>query len=362
MIFPSRPTDLADLDLENCGLQPSSARSWRRIGDPGEPALHFYSDPMRCSSTSPRTTGGRRRGFAKLAMFGQGPARALERFERAARRAASGRFRRARRPGGEERAPALLLRQRDGRRRPFFPDPDRHKILRHARLPRGELDVPRALHAGQRHLPRLRARGARERLGDAQAEGRDRRADQGLARRSRSAAARCASTSRSARILVRAARVGGVELDDGDARDRAGGGVEPRRHATSAGLIDERLLAGRSCAGRGDRPSGRLLPDPLRADASSPSSPARRAAQRRRGTARRHPFGTAPSSCSELGRVPPPGGADRPCVGMQIPSVLDRPRPARAPRGHVFAMYSRAAPREEQVRLKDEFAERIVDR
>jgi len=53
-----------------------------------------------------------------------------------------------------------------------------------------------------------------------------------------------------------------------------------------------------------------------------------------------------------------------PCVGMQIPSVLD---PELAPPGHhagtMFAMYFPCeAPREQHGRLKDEFAERIIDK
>ena len=82
VVFPIAPYVVADLDLENCGLQPIQREIMAtNIGDPGEPALHMYSDPMRMLQHLAQDHGpDAAEGFAKLAMFVQGPARALDRF------------------------------------------------------------------------------------------------------------------------------------------------------------------------------------------------------------------------------------------------------------------------------------------
>ena len=236
VIFPIAPYVVADLDLENCGLQPIRREIMAtNIGDPGEPALHMYSDPMRMLQHLAQDHGpDAAEGFAQPRAVRSGTgarARSLQPVQSAAH--ARPGLRRREDGRGAQCAAALLLRQRDGRRRQVLPgsqppqDP-----AHHARVPRGELDVPRPLHARQRDVPRLRARRAGERLGDAQAEGRHRLAREGArARRSRSAAGSCASTSRSSGSCVENGRAVGVELAGGERDHRAQGRLQPRSHA-----------------------------------------------------------------------------------------------------------------------------------
>ena len=82
VVFPIAPYVVADLELENCGLQPIQREIMStNIGDPGEPALHMYTDPMRMLQHLAQDHGpDAAEGFAKLAMFVQGPAKALDRF------------------------------------------------------------------------------------------------------------------------------------------------------------------------------------------------------------------------------------------------------------------------------------------
>ena len=82
VVFPIAPYVVEDLELENCGLQPIEREIMStNIGDPGEPALHMYTDPMRMLQHLSEEHGAdAAKGFTELAMFVQGPAQAIDRF------------------------------------------------------------------------------------------------------------------------------------------------------------------------------------------------------------------------------------------------------------------------------------------
>ena len=94
VVFPIAPYVVADLDLENCGLQPIEREIMAtNIGDPGEPALHMYSNPIPHAPAPRRgSRAGRRRGLCKARGLRAGPRAARSTAStRAARRAASAR-------------------------------------------------------------------------------------------------------------------------------------------------------------------------------------------------------------------------------------------------------------------------------
>ena len=133
VVFPIAPYVVADLDLENCGLVPIPREIMAtNIGDPASPRCTCTRIPFRMLQHLAQDHGAdAAEGFAQLAAFVQGPAaraRPLQSVQPAAEPRPDLRRREDRR--GAQRAPALLLRQRDGHRRPFLPDPSRHKILR----------------------------------------------------------------------------------------------------------------------------------------------------------------------------------------------------------------------------------------
>ena len=128
VVFPIAPYVVADLDLENCGLQPIQREIMAtNIGDPGEPALHMYSDPFRMLQHLAQDHGRRRRrGLRAARGLRAGPrprARPLQPVQPAAQPRPDLRRREERR--GAQRAAALLLRQRDGHRRSLLPRPRR---------------------------------------------------------------------------------------------------------------------------------------------------------------------------------------------------------------------------------------------
>jgi phytoene dehydrogenase-like protein len=133
VLFPIARYVVDDLDLENCGLVPIEREIMStNIGDPGEPALHMYADPMRMAQHLVEDHGAdAAAGFAGLAAYLQGPAEALDRFNP----------RRPPRSLGQIFDAAKSVEEKNALRTVFFgsvmdvidrffPDPGRHKILR----------------------------------------------------------------------------------------------------------------------------------------------------------------------------------------------------------------------------------------
>ena len=140
VIFPIAPYVVADLELENCGLEPIEREIMAtNIGDPGDPALHMYSDPLTMLQHLARGSRSRTRaeGFAKLAMFCRRPARRMDRFTPCSRRRRSASCFEGPEDGEGRTSSPLLLRQRHGPRRPVPARPKRRTICaRWSRSPR----------------------------------------------------------------------------------------------------------------------------------------------------------------------------------------------------------------------------------
>ena len=186
--------------------------------------------PRSCSSTWARRSGIEAvLGMAEVAAWAEAPARAIGRFDvRRPPKSLDEMWASAANEAEREAIRARHVRQRHGRGRPV---PARSGEARagaqHAQLPRRQLDLPGAVLAGQRPVPRLRAgvAGHRDDVQGARRPRHHRRPPAGAVRAPRGRAAPprqgVADRDRRGRRARRRAR-------RGRGGDRAGGGVEPR--------------------------------------------------------------------------------------------------------------------------------------
>jgi phytoene dehydrogenase-like protein len=369
VIFPIAPYVVADLDLENCGLQPIQREIMAtNIGDPGDPALHMYSDPLKMLRHLAADHGAdAAEGFAKLAMFVQGPARALDRFNPCSPPKTLGQVFDAAKTVEEKNALRLCFfgSVMDVVDR-FFPDPKRHKIIRTMLAflavnstfrgpytPGSATCLVFALAAPENGWVMHKLKGGIGAL------------TKGLAAKVEERGGKIRIHEPVLRILVEGNRAVGVELANGEriTAKKIVSSLDPT--STFRRLIDESLLPADYIAGvkaidhRGAYVQIQVALSEL------PEFAGEWSYLNEGGYRSNVSIFNSPELLQEnwvqcrRKEVP-----TDPCVGMQIPSVLD---PDLAPPGKhagtMFAMYFPCeAPREEHGRLKDEFADRIIDK
>jgi len=369
VLFPIAPYVVEDLDLENCGLEPIEREIMStNIGDPGEPALHMYADPMRMVQHLVDDHGAdAAAGFAGLAAYLQGPAGALDRFNP----------RRPPRSLGQIFDAAKSVEEKNALRTvffgsvmdvidKFFPDPSRHKILRTMLAflavnstfrgpytPGSATCLAFALAAPENGWIMHKLQGGIGSL------------TKGLARKLEERGGRVRIHETVSRILVEHGQAVGVELANGEriTARRVVSNLDPT--STFLRLMDESQLPDDYVEGikaidhRGAYIQMQVALDELpefagefewlnegdiRQSVSIFNSP--ELLQENWVECRRKQVPTDP------------------IVGMQIPSVKDSSlAPAGKHAGTIFAMYFPCeAPREEHGRLKDIMAERIIDK
>jgi phytoene dehydrogenase-like protein len=370
VVFPIAPYVVEDLDLENCGLEPIEREIMStNIGDPGEPALHMYSDPMRMLQHLAEDHGpDAARGFAELAAFVQGPAQALDRFNPCAPPRTIGQVFDAAKTFDEKQALRLCffgsvmdLVDR------FLPDPSRHKILRTMLAflavnstfrgpytPGSATCLIFALAAPENGWVMHKLKGGIGAM------------SKGLASKFEERGGRLLIHRKVQRILTEEGRAVGVELEDGEritARRVVSNldptqtflrllddpGQLPNDYVKGIEAIDHRGAYVQLQVGLDALPEfagewSWLNEGDYRANVSIFNSP--ELLQR---------------NWVECRRLEVPSD---PCVGFQIPSVLD---PQLAPDGFhagtLFSMYFPCeAPRKDHGRLKDAMAERMIEK
>jgi phytoene dehydrogenase-like protein len=369
VLFPIARYVVDDLDLENCGLEPIEREIMStNIGDPGEPALHMYSDPLRMAQHLVEDHGPEAAaGFAGLAAYLQGPAEALDRFNP----------RRPPRSLGQIFDAAKSVEEKNALRTvffgsvmdvidKFFPDPKRHKILRTMLAflavnstfrgpytPGSATCLAFALAAPEEGWIMHKLQGGIGSL------------SQGLARKLEERGGRVRIHETVARILVEDNRAVGVELASGEriTARRVVSNLDPT--STFLRLMQEGQLPADYVAGiKAIDHRGAYIQMQVALDALPEFSG--EFAWLNEGDFRQSvSIFNSPELLQEnwvecrRKQVP-----TDPIVGMQIPSVKD---PSLAPAGKhagtIFAMYFPCeAPREEHGRLKDLMAEHVIDK
>ena len=369
VVFPIAPYVVQDLELRNCGLEPIEREIMStNIGDPGDAALHMYADPMKMLQHLARDHGpDAAEGFMKLAAYVQGPAAALDRFNPCAPPRTLGQIFDAAKTVEERNALRVLFfgSVMDVVDR-FFPDPSKHKVIRTMLAflavnstfrgpytPGSAACLFYALAAPSDGWIMHKLRGGIGSL------------TQGMARKLEERGGRILLHQTVTRILVEGNRAVGVELAGGEriTARKVISNLDPT--STFLRLMDESQLPADYVAGikaidhRGAyvqmQVALRELPEfagewkwlndgDYRSGVSVFNSP--ELLQQNWVECRR----------KEVPRDP--------CVGMQIPSVLD---PDLAPPGRhagtLFSMYFPCeAPRVDHGRLKDEMAERMIEK
>jgi len=369
VLFPIARYVVNDLELESCGLKPIQREIMStNIGDPGEPALHMYADPMRMLKHLVEDHGqDAAAGFAGLAAWIQGPAEALDRFNP----------RRPPRTLGQIFDAAKSVEERNALRTiffgsvmdvvdRFFPDPSRHKILRTMLAflavnstyrgpytPGSATCLAFALAAPEDGWIMHKLEGG---IGSLSA---------GLARKLEERGGRILIHETVTRILVEEGRAVGVELANGEriTARRVVSNLDPT--STFLRLMDESQLPADYVAGvkaidhRGAYVQMQVALDALPEFAGEFAW--LNEGEYRQSVSIFNSPELLQENWVECRRKQVPTD---PIVGMQIPSVKD---PSLAPPGKhagtIFAMYFPCeAPRSEHGRLKDVMAERIIDK
>jgi phytoene dehydrogenase-like protein len=367
VVFPIAPYVVADLELENCGLVPIQREIMAtNIGDPGEPALHMYTDPMRMLRHLAEDHGrDAAEGFARLAAFVQGPARALDRFNPCSPPRSLGQIFDAAKSVEERNALRLCFfgSVMDVVDR-FLPDPGRHRILR-AMLaflavnstfrgpytPGSATCLFFALAAPENGWVMHKLKGGIGSL------------SQGLARKLLERGGKIRVHETVERILVEDGRATGVELASGErlTARKIVSNLDPT--STFRRLMDEALVPRDYLEGVKAIDHRGAYVQMQVALAELPEFAGEWAWLNQGGYRANVSVFNSPELLEEnwvqcrRRQVP-----SDPCIGFQIPSVLD---PELAPPGRhagtLFSMYFPCeAPRAQHGRLKDEFAERII--
>ncbi|HKJ25870.1 MAG TPA: NAD(P)/FAD-dependent oxidoreductase [Myxococcota bacterium] len=369
VVFPIAPYVVADLDLENCGLEPIEREIMSsNLGDPGEPVLHMYTDPMKMLRHLAEDHGAdAAEGFMKLGAYVQGPAAALDRFNPCAPPRTLGQIFGAAKSVEDRNALRLLFfgSVMDVVDR-FFPDPNRHKVIRTMLAflainstfrgpytPGSAACLFYALAAPENGWVMHKLRGGIGSL------------TKGMARKLEERGGRILLHRTVERILVENGRAVGVELADGEriTARKVVSNLDPT--STFLRLVGEEHVPDDYVAGiRAIDHRGAYVQ--IQVALSELPEFAGEFAWLNEGDYR--------ASCSifnspellqenwvECRRKQVPRD---PCVGFQIPSVLD---PELAPPGRhagtLYAMYFPCeAPREQHGHLKDEMAERVFDK
>ena len=370
VVFPIAPYVVEDLDLKNCGLQPIEREIMAtNIGDPGEPALQMYSDPVRMIQHVVEDHGAdAAKGFAELMAWVQGPAQALDRFNPCAPPRTLGQIFDAAKSVEEKNALRLCFfgSAMDVIDR-FFPDPGRHKILRTVLAflavnstfrgpytPGSATCLVFAMAAPENGWVMHKLKGGIGSL------------SKGLARKFEERGGKIMIHRSVERILTENGRAVGVELAGGErlTARRVVSNLDttqtflrllddpsqlPADYVAGIEAIDHRGAYVQIQVALSELPEfagewAWLNEGDYRSNVSIFNSPE-----------------LLQQSWVECRRLEVPTD---PCIGMQIPSVLD---PDLAPPGHhagtMFAMYFPCeAPRDQHGRLKDEMAERMVDK
>jgi len=369
VVFPIAPYVVEDLDLENCGLQPIEREIMStNIGDPGEPALHMYADPLRMVQHLVDDHGAdAAKGFAELAAFVQGPAQALDRFNPCAPPRSLGQIFDAAKSVEEHNALRLCFfgSVMDIVDR-FFPDPSKHKTIRTMLAflavnstyrgpytPGSATCLVFALAAPENGWVMHKLKGGIGALA------------RGMADKFEERGGKTRVHQTVTRILIEDGRAVGVELQGGErlTARRVVSNLDPT--STFLRLMDESELPADYVKGiRAIDHRGAYIQ--IQAAMSELPTFAGEWEWLNEGDYR---ASTSIFNSPELlqenwvecrrKQVP-----RDPCVGFQIPSVLD---PDLAPPGHhagtLFAMYFPCeAPREQHGQLKDEYAERVFDK
>ena len=370
VVFPIAPYVVEDLELENCGLQPIKRDIMAtNIGDPGEPALHMYTDPVRMLKHLSEDHGpDAAKGFAELAMFVQGPAQAIDRFNPCAPPRTLGQIFDAAKSVQEKNdmrtcffGSAMDVVDR------FFPDPNKHKIIRTMLAflainstyrgpytPGSAMCLVFALAAPENGWVMNKLKGGIGALSE------------GLARKFRERGGEVLIHRTVEKIITQDGRAIGVELADGEritARRVVSNldttstflrllddpGQLPDDYVAGIKAIDHRGAYVQIQVALSELPEftgewAWLNEGNYRANVSIFNRPE-----------------LLQENWVDCRRLQVPRD---PCIGMQIPSVLD---PDLAPPGkHAGTMYAMyfpcEAPREQHGKLKDEMAERLIDK
>ena len=336
------------------------------------PPAIFYSNPLRMAIYVLRHFGvgamvGLRAADGVLQVPGE-PDGSLHAAQRAAdaRRAA-----RATRPNERRReqielaftGSAMDLIDR------FLPDRERHRTLRAlVAFAAVQSTYKGPFTPGSALLPRLHLRAERGRRADAAREGRHGLALGGAVPLDRGQGRRGAPRRRrSSASLIEDGRAVGVELRDGERITRARGALEPRQagdasSAWSAASISTRRRSSASSASSTAAPTCTCSSSCARLPRYGPPFEHLNADPRTRFNTTLVPdpeLQQASYEACRRGELP-----EHPPVGMQIPTVMD---PSLAPDGfHIATTYGFFfpcdAPSEERGKLRDEMAERIIDR
>jgi len=369
VVFPIAPYVVEDLDLRRCGLEPIEREIMStNIGDPGDAALHMYADPVKMLGHLARDHGpDAAEGFMKLAAFVQGPAAALDRFNPCAPPRTLGQIFDAAKSVEERNGLRLLFfgSVMDVVDR-FFPDPGKHKVIRTMLAflavnstfrgpytPGSAACLFYALAAPADGWMMHKLRGGIGAL------------TQGMARKLEERGGKILLHRTVTRILVEGGRAVGVELADGEriTAHKVVSNLDPT--STFLRLMGEHELPADYVAGiRAIDHRGAYVQMQV-ALAELPEFAGEFAwlneGDYRASTSIFNSPELLQENWVECRRKQVPRD---PCVGFQIPSVLD---PGLAPPGRhagtLFAMYFPCeAPREAHGRLKDEMAERIIDK
>ena len=252
--FPTASAITKDLGLDTLPTVEPDVMS-TNIGEHGEEAMVFYRDPMQLMTHLSEKHGiGRRDRDGRTDRLEPGAragARALRRSQATQdpRRDVCLRSQRGRTP----RHPRDAVRVRDGCHRPLpARQGEARGHARDARVPGGQLDLPRTLHARQRHLSGVRSRGARgRRRDDDQAQRRHRRAHRPPARALRLPRRRAAIPHQGRGNPRRARRGEGRAAARRVDAQRADRGIQPgtgrHAHRSGRGGTRSRRTGSRAC-------------------------------------------------------------------------------------------------------------------
>ena len=332
--FPLPNEIYTDLGFDACPIFEPEVRS-ASIGIGDQAPMIFYTDLDRLATHLSEHLGlDAVLGLAEIMNWAQAPARALGRFE----------VRTPPKTLDEMFACATDEAEREAIRTAMFgtvmdvvdrylPDPVAPRPDAGApRVPVGQLHLPRALHAGQRDVHGVRAGVAGRRRGDVEGARRHRRHVRPRPRPVRGQRRR-APPPRPGRADPGGRRQGGRRRAGRWRHDhRAGGRVEPRRHA-DLHRADRSRRPARTVRppGRCHRPPGRLLPDALRAQRAARADRTRTRCSTRASCARRCACSAPPRRCrAPTRRASGARCRPQPPVSLGIPSLLD---PSLAPAG-----------------------------
>ena len=213
MQFPTPSQITKDLGLDTLPTVDADVMSVN-IGEAGEEPMIFYRDPMELMTHLAEKHGTDAvMGMAELIGWSQGPAKALGRFDvRKPPKTIDEMYACATNEAERRAIHEMLFGSAMDVIDRYLPDKDKHAVhARHARVPRHQLHLPRALHARQRNLPGVRARRSRRRhRDDDQARGRHRRAHRAPARDVRERGGEIRYRTKVEKILVDGEQVTGV--------------------------------------------------------------------------------------------------------------------------------------------------------